>query len=632
MRRKKLFKSCVQLLLACGVLLGCLRPVSAGDTVLISGNADLYPIESYDHRSERYVGLLPELYERLGERLDCAFVYLPYSSQTTQAQQAENRQADIISAFPDGAVSESSLQGRVLISVQEVGGETRQIYVGFTDLLSPSRVEALEQALEDISGAERLGILADQANTGGDRPYRMRFFVTLAVLGAVTLAAAVILFVFMRKRRARRRANALIDTRYGIGNDRYYTHCMESLIPAPLKSLTYVVCFGCDQTALAQRVGEAEREELFGYAAEYLSRSCGREEHLACVEQGVFALVCQCSSRETAQQRMEVIVRQLNAYLAGFYEGCGELFCAGICSLQEHPDCGAKAALYNARQGCAYARSHNRLCAFCTKRMIDESEQLDRLRRRMLSAIAKREFEVYYQFIVDRGGAVVGAESMSRWQNPEDGLLQPSKYIDLMIQTGAITEHDLFIFRQACRQLQAWSQAGQGQLYLSCNFTRQSLSDADFLRHVRSIADQYDFPHDRMVIEITEDSLAYDRGAARRTIELLQVYGFRIALDDIGSGYSSLSDLAAYSLDCVKIDRSLLLNAAQPRGRKLLEGLVALGHSLGLRVLCEGVETQEQLAAALAAGCDFIQGFYFSRVLPEREAERYLREHIHIQQ
>lgn len=87
-----------------------------------------------------------------------------------------------------------------------------------------------------------------------------------------------------------------------------------------------------------------------------------------------------------------------------------------------------------------------------------------------------------------------------------------------------------------------------------------------------------------------------------------------------------------YSLDYVKIDRSLLLNAAQPRGRKLLEGLVALGHSLGLRVLCEGVETQEQLAAALAAGCDFIQGFYFSRVLPEREAERYLREHIHIQQ
>lgn len=632
MRRKNLFKSCVQLLLACGVLLGCVRPVFARDTILVSGNADLYPIESYDRRSERYVGLLPELYARLGEQLDCEFVYLPYSSQTTQSQQAENRQADIISAFPDGSVSESSLQSRVLISVQEVGGETRQIYVGFTDLLSPTRAEALRQALEDISGAERLGILAEYTGAAGDRPYRLRFFITLAALGAVTLAAAVILFIFMRKKRARQKAAALIDTRYGIGNDRYYTHCMESLIPAPLKSLTYVVCFGCDLTALAQRVGEAEREDLFAYAAEYLSRSCGREEHLSCVEQGVFALVCQCSSRETAQQRMETIVRQLNAYLAGFHEAYAGLFCAGICSLAEHPDCGAKAALYNARQGCVYARSHNRLCAFCTKRMMDESAQLDRMRRRMLSAIAKGEFEVYYQFIVDRDGTVVGAESMSRWQNPEDGLLQPPKYIDLMIQTGAITEHDLYIFRQACRQLQAWSQAGRGQLTLSCNFTRQSLSDADFLRRVRTIADQYDFPHDRMVIEITEDSLAYDQGAAWRTIELLQAYGFHIALDDIGSGYSSLSDLAAFSLDYVKIDRSLLLNAAEPRGRKLLKGLVALGHDLGLHVLGEGVETQEQLDTALAVGCDFIQGFYFSRVLPEREAERYLREHIHIQQ
>ena len=197
-----------------------------------------------------------------------------------------------------------------------------------------------------------------------------------------------------------------------------------------------------------------------------------------------------------------------------------------------------------------------------------------------------------------------------------------------MIQTGAITEHDLYIFQQACRQLQAWKRAGREQLRLSCNFTRQSLSDSAFLRRVRDIAAQYDFSHDRLVIEITEDSLAHDPGAAWQTIEALQACGFRIALDDIGSGYSSLSDLSAYSLDYVKIDRGILLSAAEPRGRKLLEGLVTLAHSLGLRVLCEGVETQEQLDAALASGCDLIQGFYFSRVLPEREAERYLREQM----
>ena len=118
----------------------------------------------------------------------------------------------------------------------------------------------------------------------------------------------------------------------------------------------------------------------------------------------------------------------------------------------------------------------------------------------------------------------------------------------------------------------------------------------------------------------------HDRSAAAETLNGLIALGFHIALDDMGAGYSSLSALCTYRFDYVKIDRSILLDAEEERGRALLAGLVQLAHSMGIRVLSEGVETKEQLDIALAAGCDFIQGFYFSRVLPKREAERYLRE------
>ena len=146
------------------------------------------------------------------------------------------------------------------------------------------------------------------------------------------------------------------------------------------------------------------------------------------------------------------------------------------------------------------------------------------------------------------------------------------------------------------------------------------------LARVREIVEQYDFTRDRLVVELTEDSYTHDREAALRTIEGLHAMGLRIALDDMGAGYSSLSDLCTYRFDYVKIDRSILLDAEEERGRALLAGLVQLAHSMGIRALSEGVETKEQLDIALAAGCDFIQGFYFSRVLPKREAERYLRE------
>ncbi len=500
MRRKKLLGITLCAVLTIGALLCCMQDASARETLLISGNADLYPIESYDRSRECYVGLLPELYERLSEQTGYDLVYLPYSKNTTQAQQAENRQADIISAYPSGTVD---------------------------------------------SGAEA---------------YRTRWLITLAALIAAMLAAAVALIVFARKKRAEQKTNALIDPRYGIGNDGYYLNCMETLIPAPLRSIVYVFCIGCDMPSLERRFGEAEREEIFSRAAEYLRLDCGREEYLACVGRGMFALVCQCGSREAAQQRAEGLIRGLDGYLAGFRAEYAGAFRAGICSLSENPDCGAEAALYNARQGCAHAFRTETPCAFSTRGMIDESEQLERLRGSMSKAVEKGEFEPYLQFVVDRAGTVVGAEAVSRWQNPEEGLLKPSKYIDLMIRAGTITELDLYMLRCACVQLQTWKREGRGTLWLSCNFTRQSIADEKILARVREIVEQYDFTRDCLVVELTEDSYAHDREAALQTIEGLHAMGLRIVLDDIG-----------------------------------------------------------------AAGCDFIQGFYFSRVLPGREAESFLR-------
>ena len=626
MRRKKLLEITLCAVLTIGALLCCMQDASARETLLISGNADLYPIESYDRGRECYVGLLPELYERLSEQTGYDLVYLPYSKNTTQAQQTANRQADIISAYPSGAVDSGAMRRQVLLCTIEHDGAERAIYVGFTNALTPELAGALAQALEDLSGAESIGVLADYTNSSGAEAYRTRWLITLAALIAAMLAAAVALIVFARKKRAEQKTNALIDPRYGIGNDRFYLHCVETLLPAPLRSLTYVVCVGCDMTSLEHRCGEAEREELFCRAAEFLRRGCAREDYLACVGRGMFALVCQRSSREAAQQHTEALVRELNAYLEGFRAEYNGSLRAGICSLEENPDYSGEAALYSARQGCAYAFGHGMLCAFGNKRMVGESEQLDRLRRRTAEAVAKGEFEPYFQFVVDRGGTIIGAETVSRWQSPEDGLLPPSKYIDLMIRAGTVTEHDLYMLRCACVQLQTWKQEGRGTLWLSCNFTRQSIADEKILARVREIVEQYDFTRDRLVVELTEDSYTHDRETALRTIEGLHAMGLRIALDDMGAGYSSLSDLCTYPIDGVKIDRSILLDAEEERGRALLAGLVQLAHSMGIRALSEGVETKEQLDIALAAGCDSIQGFYFSRVLPKREAERYLRE------
>ena len=216
MRRKKLLEITLCAVLTIGALLCCMQDASARETLLISGNADLYPIESYDRSRECYVGLLPELYERLSEQTGYDLVYLPYSKNTTQAQQAENRQADIISAYPSGTVDSGAMRRQVLLCTIEHDGAERAIYVGFTNALTPERAGALAQALEDLSGAESIGVLTDYMNSSGAEAYRTRWLITLAALIAAMLAAAVALIVFARKKRAEQKTNALIDLVVGV--------------------------------------------------------------------------------------------------------------------------------------------------------------------------------------------------------------------------------------------------------------------------------------------------------------------------------------------------------------------------------------------------------------------------------
>jgi len=136
------------------------------------------------------------------------------------------------------------------------------------------------------------------------------------------------------------------------------------------------------------------------------------------------------------------------------------------------------------------------------------------------------------------------------------------------------------------------------------------------------------FEKRKLIIEITEDAIEKNRDVAMSNISKCKKMGFRIALDDMGSGYTSLINLCEYPIDIVKIDRDILLKTDKPNGRALFAGIVALAHSLGLSVVCEGVETEEQNSLVESTDCDYIQGWYYSRALPDSEAEKFAREYV----
>ena len=218
---------------------------------------------------------------------------------------------------------------------------------------------------------------------------------------------------------------------------------------------------------------------------------------------------------------------------------------------------------------------------------------------------------------------------MSRWIKADGEIVFPGKYIPLMERSGVITKLDYYMFEKTCQKLDAWYGTDFGEFSISCNFTRSTISEEDFVAKLKDITDRYSFDKSKLIIEITEDSIERNLDVAIKNILRVKELGFSVALDDIGCGYTSLVNLCEYPIDIVKVDREILLMAANgERGKKLFYGIISLAHYLNLKVVCEGVETEEQNAFIYETDCDCIQGWYYFKGLSEASAEKAAKEYM----
>lgn len=250
-----------------------------------------------------------------------------------------------------------------------------------------------------------------------------------------------------------------------------------------------------------------------------------------------------------------------------------------------------------------------------------------RFREKMLEAIENNEITIYLQYIVDlKSGQIVGAEALSRWQHPEKGLLTPCCYLESVNKTEISDKLDLCILEKVCRLLEQWKNTEKRDFFLSCNFTRITISRDDFAERFLNIVGKYDFCRDKLIIELTEDSFIFNEETAYNNIMVCKNAGFKVALDDLGRGCTSFIDLCDYPVDIVKVDRDLVVKAGTDRGKVLLKGVSGMAHEMGIKVLHEGVENTEELQGSVNADCDYVQGYYFSQVFPLDEAEKFIKD------
>ena len=243
-----------------------------------------------------------------------------------------------------------------------------------------------------------------------------------------------------------------------------------------------------------------------------------------------------------------------------------------------------------------------------------------RLSNDLRRGIENKEFAVYYQPKYSIAGdtpKIVSAEALVRWAHPEFGLVMPSDFIPLFERNGQITQLDKYVWSQAAEQIVKWKKEYGVTIPVSVNVSRVDVFDSELENTLKAIIDSNGLDYSNLTLEITESAYAENTEQLVRVMDNLRRIGFKIEMDDFGSGYSSLNMLSTLEVDVVKMDREFILNIeSEEKSVHLVELIIDIAKDINVPVIAEGVENENQLKLLKELGCTLVQGYYFSRPLP----------------
>ena len=265
---------------------------------------------------------------------------------------------------------------------------------------------------------------------------------------------------------------------------------------------------------------------------------------------------------------------------------------------------------------------------FFTSAMNERAVERQFIETALRLALERREFELHYQPKIDvLTGRTIGAEALIRWNHPARGMISPAQFILIAEECRLILPIGAWVLGEACRQAQAWSEAGLWSGTMAVNVSAVQFREHNFVQGVLDTLHATGMEPARLELELTESVLMTTEGSVASALQALRDEGVRIALDDFGTGYSSLSYLEKFPLDSLKIDQTFIRQISVAGAKNtLVTAIINIGHTLGLRVVAEGVETEEELQFIKDCKCDEVQGYYFSKPLePKAFEQRLLR-------
>ncbi len=368
--------------------------------------------------------------------------------------------------------------------------------------------------------------------------------------------------------------------------------------------------------AINDMFGLMAGDALLKHMAEVIANA-GKEGDVTCrLEADRFALFTKHSG-EALEQLVEKLIDDITQYDLTFKITCNVgIYVTNESALSVDSMIDRAVLALSSIKGSYTSKYH-----FFTESLRNEMLSEQEISGIMATALEQKQFVLHYQPQFNHStGKLIGVEALVRWNHPEKGMISPGVFIPIFEKNGFITRLDLYVFEQVCVFIRKCIDKGLPLVPVSSNFSRYDIFQPDFVENLETIRKRHEVPIELVRIEITESAVFGGSEQANEVVKQLHQCGYIVEMDDFGSGYSSLNVLKDIELDLIKLDMMFLVEKSDSnRGGMILSSVVRMAKWLGLPVIAEGVETLEQADFLKSIGCEYIQGYFYSRPLPENQ-------------
>lgn len=455
-----------------------------------------------------------------------------------------------------------------------------------------------------------------------------------SLLAALAVFGALFLLLFKNYREYGRRIEriALYDeVTGGINRIEFQMKYQELCRKKKAAEYTLVLMDCMDFKMINDSLGTKNGDRMLKYFYQVICSFLypDQEEFAARIEMDHFFLCLREKNPDIIGKRLERIVSEINSFRNTDLSEWDVSFWMGACTVENNEtdltvlqDQARVVVKHMTRQ------KAGTLVFFdsCLAEKIQREREMERI---FEESLLHGDFQVFFQPKVNfKEGKVSGAEALVRWEMPEKGMIPPGEFIPLLESNGKICMLDRYVFERVCQCMQKWKCQGRNLFPVSVNLSRSHFINENFLSDFIRIADRYQIDRSLIEFEITE-TIFLDASQIRKVKEglhFIHQYGFRSSLDDFGFGFSSLTLLREFDIDVLKLDRSFFSDMENKKARSVISSIVNMAEGLGIKIVAEGIETEDQIRCLETVNCCNVQGYFFSRPLPVSEFEVWVEE------